>query len=102
MSTTPLMNYKNAFYLKLGEGGVWEADSISTGKLRFGWRHQTVDDINTGRWDLIEDQLRAELHNDKSQTTRALHGLQIITQSRPEDVWITFSQAKLWWTRVAS
>lgn len=99
------INSKKAFYIKLGEGGAWEADSISTGKLRFGWRHQTLDDINSGRWDVIERQLRAEhlaKGQGKSQATRALHGLQFITQSGVEDVWITFYQAKLWWTRVAS
>lgn len=95
-------NFKKAFYIKLGESGAWEKDSISTGKLRFGWPDQTLDDINTGRWDLIEDQLRSEHDKAKGLATRALHGLQIITQSGPDDVWITFCQAKLWWTRVAS
>src|ERR1035437_5386115 len=102
MHIAPIMNYKKAFYLKLGEGDEWAVDSTSTGKLRFGWPHQTLDDINTGRWDLIEKQLRAEHGKAISQATRALHGLKIITQSSPEDLWITFSRAKLWWTCVAS
>lgn len=96
------MNFKNAFYLKLGKGDEWAEDSTSTGKLRFGWPHQTLDDINAGKWDLIEEQLRAEHGKAKGQATRALHGLRIITQSTPEDLWITFYRAKLWWTRLAS
>jgi hypothetical protein len=96
------MNFKNAFYLKLGKGDEWAKDSTSTGKLRFGWPHQTLGDINAGNWDLIEEQLRAEHVKAGGLATRALHGLQIITQSAPEDLWITFYQAKLWWTRVAS
>ena len=97
----PRINVKNAFYLKLGRGGVWEADSIGTGKLRFGWSHQTLEDINTGRWDLIEGQLRGQHDKARSVATQSLHGLQIIAQSVPDDVWITFHKAKLWWTRVA-
>jgi hypothetical protein len=47
-----LVDFKNAFYLKLGRGGAWEEDAINTGKLRFGWPGQTLEDINTGRWDV--------------------------------------------------
>lgn len=97
------VNFRNAYYIKLGRGGEWEIDSIGTGKLRFGWPYQTLDDINAGRWDLIEDQLRAE-HRDKpkGEATKALNGLGIIAKSMPDDIWITFHQAKLWWTRLAA
>ena len=98
-----LVDFRNAFYLKLGSGGKWEEDAIVTGKLRFGWKHQTLEDINIGRWDLIDGQLREQLADKlKGEATRALNGLQMIAQSGPEDVWITFYQSKLWWTRVAA
>lgn len=97
------VNFRNAYYIKLGRGGEWESDSIGTGKLRFGWPYQTLDDINRGRWDLIEGQLRAELKDkQKGEATKALNGLRIITESTPGDIWITFHQAKLWWTRVTA
>ena len=97
------MGRRSAFYIKLGRGGEWEDDSIGTGKLRFGWSQQTPDDINAARWDLIEGQLRAAHEGKpKGEATRALNGLRTIAESGPEDVWITFHQAKLWWTRVAS
>jgi Restriction endonuclease len=88
------------FYIKLGRGGTWESNSISTGKLRIGWSHQSVDDINAKRWDVIEDQIRSE-HPDKRQVaTNDLNRLRDIAESSPEDVWITFHQAKLWWARL--
>jgi len=97
------VDFRNAFYLKLGRGGEWEKDAIGMEKLRFGWPHQTLEDINTGRWGLIEGQLREELEGKpKGEATRALNGLKMIAESGPEDVWITFYQSKLWWTRVAS
>jgi GH24 family phage-related lysozyme (muramidase) len=96
------VDFSSAFYIKLGRGGEWEDDSISTGKLRFGWS-QTLDDINAGRWALIEGQLRAAHEGKpKGEATRALNGLRMIAESGPEDVWITFHEAKLWWTRVSS
>jgi hypothetical protein len=52
------MELVNVFYIKLGRGGEWEADAIGSGKLRFGWREQSLKDINAGKWELIEQQLR--------------------------------------------
>jgi len=94
--------FANAFYIKLGRAGTWEADSIETGKLRLGWRGQAVEDINAGHWERIEQQLRDE-HQGKPRgvATTDLNALKNITESLPEDVWITFHMAKLWWTRLA-
>jgi Restriction endonuclease len=95
-------DFSNAFYIKLGRGGVWEPESIQTGKLRLGWKHQSTDDIKARRWEVIEQQLRAE-HDGKPQVaTNDLNRLRDIAESGPEDVWITFHQSKLWWTRLAS
>ena len=93
--------FKKAFYIKLGRGGAWEADAIGTGKLRFGWPDQKPADINGGHWGVIEDQLRGAI-DTAGAATQSLHGLQIITQSTPDDLWITFHQGKLWWTRLGS
>lgn len=98
----PTINSTAAFYIKLGRSGKWEADSIKNGKLRFGWGEQSVEDINAGRWNLIEEQLRAKDQGKRiAATTSDLNALKILTESRPEDVWITFHQSKLWWTRLA-
>src|SRR5262249_7740604 len=92
--------FVNAFYIKLGRAGAWEADSIRTGKLRLGWRGQSVEDINARRWGRIEQQLREE-HQGKPPgvATTDLNALKAIAESTSEDVWITFYQAKLWWAR---
>lgn len=96
------INFSGAFYIKLGRGGEWEADAISNGKLRLGWKQQTIDDINAGRWELIENQLRAK---DQGKlipaTTSDFNALKILAQSNSDDVWVTFHQSKLWWTRLA-
>lgn len=97
------IDFINAFYIKLGRGGEWEVDSIETGKLRLGWREQSVEDINARRWEFIEQQLRAKDQGKRvAATTSDLNALKIITESGTEHVWITFHKAKLWWTRLAS
>lgn len=92
----------NAFYIKLGPGGAWELDSIASGRLRFLWADQSVDDINNQRWTSIEQQLRSKFGAASGQATRALNGLRTICASTPADIWITFHQAKLWWGRVST
>jgi hypothetical protein len=94
--------FKNAFYIKLGRAGCWEADSIQSSRLRLGWRHQSLVDINEGRWEVIAEQLRNEQPDRPQVATTDLNRLRDLTLSTPEDVWITFYGAKLWWARLAT
>lgn len=92
--------FAKAYYIKLGRGGMWESDSIERARLRFGWSNQSVADIRSGNWKRIGEQLR-QYHAGKPQVaTTDLNRLQDIAGSGPDDVWITFHGAKLWWTRV--
>lgn len=94
--------FDNAFYVKLGRAGCWEADSIHKSRLRLGWPNQSLADINAGKWSLIAEQLQIE-HPDKRQVaTNDLNRLSDIALSTPDDVWVTFHGAKLWWARLAS
>jgi len=96
--------FRHAYYIKLGRRGKWEEDSISSGKLRLGWSKQSLEDINSNdpkRWARIAKQLR----DDKEiaqVATRDLNALRDIVQSTPDDIWVTFHEAKLWWTRLAA
>jgi hypothetical protein len=93
-------DFAKAFYIKLGRGGSWEGDAVRTGRLRFGWDGQSTADINAREWGRIEQQLRVE-HKGKPQVaTNDLNRLRDIVESTPADVWVTFHQSKLWWTRV--
>ncbi len=95
--------FTNAYYIKLGRAGMWEADSIETGKLRLGWTETTVDDINAGNWKTIHRQIRKELKGKPAGVVTAdFNALRRIAESDPNDVWVTFHQNKLWWTRLAS
>jgi hypothetical protein len=95
------VQFTNAYYIKLGRKGAWETDSIETGKLRLGWKGQTIADINGNEWEDIERQLRSENEaKPKSVATTDLNALKCIAQSTPDDIWITFYKAKLWWARI--
>lgn len=99
------VDFANAYYIKLGTGGEWAKSSIENNLMRLGWAGQTLDEINTKNWEKIEADLkreRARLHNkpDRGAVTRDLRMLQMIGNSSPADVWITFYRSHLWWCRV--
>jgi len=97
---------KNAYYVKLGKGGKWGDDSIQGGKVRIGWREQTLDDINNWREPIIREKTRLAreqegLPTSKTAVSNDVSALSKIVNSTPEDVWITFHGSYLWWCRVA-
>lgn len=94
------MTFRNAYYIKLGPAGCWEANSIAAARLRIGWRNQTLEDINGGMWTNIESQLRTENSGKPQVATTDFNRLKDITLSTSEDIWITFHDAKLWWCRL--
>jgi hypothetical protein len=96
-----VITFKAAYYIKLGTGGAWEADCIKNGLIRFGWPEQTVQDMNDGRWDRIESQLRNHHGTSKGTATADINRLRALLTSSDEDIWVTFHQGKLWWARVA-
>jgi hypothetical protein len=97
------LNFSNAFYIKLGRGGMWEEDAIATGRLRLGWAESTIEDINAANWKVIHRQIRRELKGKPAGTVSAdLNALKRIAESSPDDIWITFHRNKMWWTRLAA
>ncbi|MEO8099115.1 MAG: hypothetical protein ABI811_15535 [Acidobacteriota bacterium] len=94
------MQFRKAFYIKLGKGGEWEKDSLEHDLMRIGWAPNSLEDINSGNWTTIETQLRsAQKH--RGTATRDCNALRQIVESSPEDVWITFSSSRLYWCRLA-
>lgn len=96
-----LVDFKRAYYIKLGRGGKWEQSSISESKLRIGWGHQDTQDINCGDWGKIREQLRQE-SSHRGVATKDLNALRLICESTSKDLWITFFQGTMWWCRLGS
>lgn len=88
-----------AYYIKLGTGGVWEEDAIKTGKLRLGWKHTALADINQRHWTRVRSRLGKEIR-DKGAATRDFNALKSIAESTENDLWMTFHNSSLWWCRL--
>lgn len=90
---------KNAYYIKLGRKGKWEASSIQNNIMRIGWPSQKLSDINSGNWNKIRRELGNEI-SSKSAATRDYNALRRICDSTNDEIWITFHGNYLWWSRV--
>ncbi|WP_054848076.1 hypothetical protein [Methanoculleus chikugoensis] len=93
------IEFDHAYYIKLGEKGKWERSSIEEGKMRIGWTNVALEDLRRERWELIERAIRHKVKNPGS-ATHDLNSLRTIHGSNHGDVWITFSDSKLWWCRL--
>ncbi len=52
------IDFVKAYFIKLGEKGLWEKSSIEEGKIRIGYDHQTLDDINKQKWVVIRKKIK--------------------------------------------
>ncbi len=94
------VDFKRAYYIKLGEKGKYEQSAISESKLIIGYGGQSLQDINSGNWGKIGEQLGQASKGKKGVATKDLNGLRRICESTSEDLWITFSQEMMWWCRL--
>ena len=60
----------NVYYIKLGRGGDWEAESIRDGVLRFGYREAPHDLPAAGDWSSVWEVMK-ERRGDASSPSSA-------------------------------
>jgi len=87
---------KRALFIKLGEGGDWEAESIATNTLRFGYHRVPHDRCIAGDWPAVETSLR-EYSSDQGAVTRHLNQVREFYTAASDVLWITFHSDRLWW-----
>jgi hypothetical protein len=86
-------------YVKLGEGGGWEGESISNGVLRFGFASghpETLAYCEAGDWEGLAASWRAE-GKAPSTATRFTNETRKFWEAGPDDLWITFVGERLYW-----
>ncbi len=92
------VDFKNAYYIKLGRGGKWEESSIQENKVRIGWKGWSVGEINLRNWDKLKQKYR-KTYKSNSSATADINALKTIVESTSDDIWITFHTSYLWWCR---
>ena len=93
------VDFKNAYYIKLGRGGEWEESSIRENKVRIGWISWPLEEINQRNWNNLKQKYR-KVYKSESSATTDINALKTIVESTSDDIWITFHASYLWWCRV--
>jgi hypothetical protein len=89
---------KDAFYIKLGRGGEWEAECLRAGSLRFGY-HETPHDLClAGAWDQVRD-FWTERRGDVGTATRDMKQIRTFYEADENSLFITFANGLLYWCR---
>lgn len=94
------LQFTAAHYIKLGRGGEYVQDSFQHNRLRFGWRGQSVEDIRANRWTEMAQAIRTAAQGKRRSAGSVINPLRRIVEAKPDEVWITFHESKLWWARV--
>jgi len=87
---------KQAKYIKLGAGGVWDNICFQEGTLRLGYYKVPEDyDASMGK----EPLYNLYAKKDGKDSSASNHARQIYDfyTSGPETIWITFSGGRMWW-----
>ena len=95
------VTFNNAYYIKLGTGGIWEQSCIAESKIRFGWSMEDAMNIQAGDFNVFLER-RSKYLPSKQAQTKDLNAMKHLCLSNHHDVWTTFSDSKLWWCRISS
>jgi len=90
---------KRVRYIKLGEGGGWEAECIVNGIIRFGFSTASPERYplcRAGRWAELKNSFLAE-GRTVGTATRFTRETQLFFEDDGTTLWVTFYGASLYW-----
>lgn len=97
MSSPATLNPTKALYIKLGSSGSWEKECLEKGILRFGYKETPFDAAVSGDWDTVY-KFWLDARKDSGTATRDTNQIRNYFEAGEETLWITFHDAKLWWS----
>ena len=94
------LNFSDARYIKLGEGGAWCERAFAEGIVPFGYHDVDHALCAVGRWEearsrLVERGMSASAATDRIRQVRDFYELPDTT------LWVTIGAGHLWWTFAA-
>lgn len=90
----------HVYYIKLGRGGDWEAESLRDGVLRFGYREAPHELCARGDWQGVWVAMKA-IRDDAGAATRDVNQIRSYYEADEHSIFITFVGGLLYWCRPA-
>jgi hypothetical protein len=85
-----------AYFIKLGEGGRWEAECLKGGFMRVGFHDVSHETCAADDWEEVKKKYRSQGQKGGNATRYATE-LSRFYSPGDEHLWITFCNRKLWW-----
>lgn len=86
---------KKALFIKLGQRGCFEEESMKKNILKLDYRESNHDFCMAGKWDKVKKEL--DKHNTKGVATFHLNQIKYFYEEGEDVLWITFCHNKLYW-----
>ena len=87
-----------ALYIKLGERGRWEKNSIEEEQtLHLGYNEVPHELCVESRWDDVKEFLIRERASDRGAAKRHANQIKFFYEGGEDILWITFYDNRLWW-----
>ncbi len=87
-----------ALFIKLGEGGAFEKESIEDRNiLKISYKEISHDLCITKKWNEVKKEIAKKMNVKDGVVTYHLTQLQYFYEVDENVLWITFSNNKLWW-----
>jgi hypothetical protein len=83
-------------YIKLGQGGRWEAASLDGGRIDWGLRSDPHEQALAEDWDGVRQHYLAG-GLPPATATAYVNETRAFYDGDPEVLWITFARGRLWW-----
>ena len=84
-------------FIKLGEGGEWEASSIADGVIRLGYHSPHHQDSLNRNWDVIRQFWLIARKGNQGATTNSVNQIRDFYELDEHCLWITFYKKRLYW-----
>lgn len=94
----PPIAASHLYYIKLGRGGDWEAESLREGVLRFGYREAPHDLCARGDWQGVWEAMKT-IRGDAGAATRDVNQIRAYYEADEHSIFITFVGGLLYWCR---
>lgn len=88
-------------FIKLGEGGAWEAACIANGTLRLKYVSHQHEACQSAEWQQVKAYWLSYRKGNQGVATRDVNQIRDFYELAETDVWITLHQRKLYWCRAA-
>ena len=84
-------------FIKLGEGGEWEASCIAEGVIRLGYHSPHHQDSLNRNWDVIRQFWLIARKGNQGATTNSVNQIRDFYELDEHCLWITFYKKRLYW-----